>query len=374
MTKRRPIADSSYVIDGVARDFTPAQLLDAVSEFPRGCTPADPSAAIVDESLDPQVSLIAPDPRNTDAYLACVMNAGGDIPLSAAAACTRVKLAAALIEALWKKGDFRLEDLSVKASWSWNCDRIGSGAAFYESVLNASEYIDDLGLKFSSWTCRRSTSASSVSFRPVLASQSNICAASLFFDSGTQRARMSSSRTCPASFVADERSWVVYIPFDTSEYRLGGSLLAQAIPTIAGASPEISDADYFIDCYEVVRELSQDGILLSAATVSEGGLLKTVSQMCPEGTGMEMDISDIMASAQEKNPVRVLFSEVPGAVIQIRDSDFDYLDAELLLQDVAFYPLGHPVAGGSGVRVKASAKTGIQRILESLMQNAEGED
>lgn len=89
---------------------------------------------------------------------------------------------------------------------------------------------------------------------------------------------------------------------------------------------------------------------------------------------MEMDISDIMASAQEKNPVRVLFSEVPGAVIQIRDSDFDYLDAELLLQDVAFYPLGHPVAGGSGVRVKASAKTGIQRILESLMQNAEGED
>ena len=52
----------------------------------------------------------------------------------------------------------------------------------------------------------------------------------------------------------------------------------------------------------------------------------------------------------------------------------DYLDAELLLQDVAFFPLGHPVPGQPGIRVKASAKSGIQTILESLMQNAEGED
>ena len=65
---------------------------------------------------------------------------------------------------------------------------------------------------------------------------------------------------------------------------------------------------------------------------------------------------------------------MPGVVIQIQDADFDYLDAELLLQDVAFFPLGHPVPGTAEIRVKASAKSGIQTILESLMQNAEGED
>ena len=51
-------------------------------------------------------------------------------------------------------------------------------------------------------------------------------------------------------------------------------------------------------------------------------------------------------------------------------------DAELLLQDVAFYPLGHPVLNGGAVRVKSSAKTGIQNILASLVQRqgGEGED
>ena len=46
----------------------------------------------------------------------------------------------------------------------------------------------------------------------------------------------------------------------------------------------------------------------------------------------------------------------------------------LTIATVAFFPLGHPVPGSPEVRVKASAKTGIQTILESLMRNAEGED
>jgi len=82
----------------------------------------------------------------------------------------------------------------------------------------------------------------------------------------------------------------------------------------------------------------------------------------------------VMRAGQEQDPVRILFSEVPGVVVQINDADFDYLDAELLLQDVAFYPLGHPDPDRTDVRVKASAKSGIQTILESLIRNAEGED
>ena len=72
--------------------------------------------------------------------------------------------------------------------------------------------------------------------------------------------------------------------------------------------------------------------------------------------------------------MRILFAEVPGVVVQITDADFDYLDAELLLQDVAFFPLGHPTPGRTDIRIKSSAKSGIQTILESLIRNAEGED
>jgi hypothetical protein len=95
--------------------------------------------------------------------------------------------------------------------------------------------------------------------------------------------------------------------------------------------------------------------------------------MSSEGVGVHADVSGIMRACSEKDPVRILFGEVPGAVIQIRDADFDYIDAEFLLQDVAFFPLGHP-ASDSGIHIEYSAVSGIQTILESLMQNAEGED
>jgi hypothetical protein len=48
------------------------------------------------------------------------------------------------------------------------------------------------------------------------------------------------------------------------------------------------------------------------------------------------------------------------------------VDAELLLQDVAYYPLGHPARSALGV--KLSSKTDIQGILSSLMNTLEGED
>ena len=47
----------------------------------------------------------------------------------------------------------------------------------------------------------------------------------------------------------------------------------------------------------------------------------------------------------------------------------------MLLQDVAYYPVGHP-APGSGLRVDNSGRSGIQSILDSLLlnQGSEGED
>ena len=100
---------------------------------------------------------------------------------------------------------------------------------------------------------------------------------------------------------------------------------------------------------------------------------KRQEDMEPDTTAPQQSF-DLIIRAYEPNIVRILFSEIPGAVIQIRDIDFDYVDAELLLQDVAFFPLGHPNLKSGAVRVRSAEKTGIQTILESLMQNAEGED
>lgn len=364
-----------YVIDGVQEEYTPAQLLDAVTEpGGRHPNPGPAESRAVDETLDPVLRDVGLEPECTDAYLEAVCQARKAVPAAEAESYTRIRIASALADTLWRSGSFRMGDLRLDATWRWNETPVGARAAFYASVRAAADYVDALGLKFSDYRHVRTSGLSELVLRARItrdADEEDYGFVSEPFRS--DHPVLGARRACPSTLVADPQSWVVYIPFDTADFRLGGSLLAQELGMGGGPAPQITDADYFLDCFEVVRELVEDGVVIAGATVGEGGLLKAVRGMV-DGAGLNVDLSDVMRSYQEQNPLRILFSELPGVVIQIRDTDFDYLDAELLLQDVAFFPLGHPVPGSSDIRVKASAKSGIQTILESLMQNAEGED
>ena len=185
---------------------------------------------------------------------------------------------------------------------------------------------------------------------------------------------ISEQRRCASTLHQNPDSWVIYIPFDTCSYKIGGSLLAQVSRHNGGLGTHIQDPDYFIDCYEVVRELVEDGIVMAGMSVGDGGLATAASRMCTSA-GMEMDISGIMASYHESDPAKVLFGETPGVILQIHSNDYDYLDSQLILQDVAYYPLGHPSESGSGVTFKESGKSNVADILTSLLvQASEGED
>ena len=171
----------------------------------------------------------------------------------------------------------------------------------------------------------------------------------------------------------EETSKIIYIPFDTCSYRIGGSLLAQLHGHNGGVGPHIEDPDYFIDCFEVVRELVEDGIVIAGTTVADGGLATAAVSMCGD-CGMVLDIHGLMASHQESDQVKILFGETPGVLLQIRDNDMDYLDSQLLLQDVAYYPVGQPCRE-KGLHFSPTDRSGVAGILASLMgQASEGED
>ena len=362
---------STYIIDGVQQEPSPARILAAVSS-PFAFAPSEPEGGrIIDETLDPGVSGLTTDAAQLFEYLSLTDSAARKASVIFPSEYTRGRIEKALIDCIWRMGSFRLGDLCLDAGWTWNSGALGNMAAFYASVRAAGDFLDALGLSLRSYSykegelqvefkadLRPGTDAESLVETPFSAEKPRIGAASL-----------------PSVLQPDAKSWIVYIPFDTSSYRLGASLLAKALGNEPATAPSIDDADYFLDCYEVVRELVEDGILLSAATVSDGGLIRALRNMGSAGTGAEIDLSDLRRASGEQDPVRLLFAEVPGALVQIRDIDFDYLDAELLLQDIAFYPLGHPYANG-GIKLRSSAKSGIQNILESLIRNqgGEGED
>lgn len=382
MDEKRSALYSDYTIDGVDQDLTPAQMLDACLADRSRMAFSPSMEPIVDETLDYAIRTLETDRNCMKQYLEKMRSVKEvRFPMAFPEEHTRWQIAHALINAIWKGGHFRLGDISLRPEWKWNGDKLGSMACFYSSVHAAAEYADMLGIKFSGYSysdadaCSMTVSAGLLDGDPVSEEED----VEDFFGElpfKTEHPKMSGRNLHPTKMQPDPQSWLIYVPFDTCDYRFGGSLLAQAMGVSGSTAPTLDDPDYFIDCYEVVRELVEDKIILAGTTVGRGGLISALKRMTAPKVGAGIELADLMKATGEKDIIRLLFAEVPGVIFQIADIDYDYVDAELLLQDVAFYPLGHPVTGSSRINVLASEKSGIQTILESIIrsQNSEGED
>ena len=294
---------------------------------------------------------------------------------------TRQRIAVALIERIWNKGHYRLGDLNIWAEWKWNSRPLGNMAAFYTSAQAASEYIYDLGCRLADFSydgCDEESSFRAGAWLPVDEASENTEGHedNVLFKASPYESRhpwIDDERQCPGELIPDSESQLIYIPFETATFKLGGSLLAEVNGHNGGAGPVIQDPDYFIDCYEVVRELVEDGIVMSGVTVGDGGLAKAAAGIC-KTHGIRLNISGISSSYLEEDTTKILFAEIPGALIQVSEANMDYLDAQLLLQDVAYYPLGRPSRSG-GITLEKSSAAAVAGILASLINQAsEGED
>lgn len=367
------LLNASYILDGAPMPLSPAKMLRECSAEPP-LEPDGDQGTVADEHLDQAPRHFEFGEEDIESYATAIEGIRRCLPLRHSGPYTSGKVAQALIDAIWMNGHFRLGDLTLKADWKWNDREIGLPAAFYDSVEAACDFIDALGVKISQYSLV--SGAPSVAFKATTVAEEDAPEKedSLLRELPyrTLNPRISRRRKAPSAFVPEGSDWIIYIPFDSCDYRLGGSSLAQAVGASPSAPPEIGDADYFIDCYEVVRELVEDGVVKAGATVGEGGLYMAMKAMTACGTGVEACISDISKAYGGELPVRILFSEVPGVLIQIADIDYDYVDAELILQDVLYFPLGHPVPGSPSVKI--TQKTDIPGILESLMDSLEGED
>ena len=348
MGRKAPYLFSKFVIDGIEKPATPARIL--LSTFPGLSLDGVSDQTIIDETLDLAPSVYKFDEKRIAEYLEIVRrHPAGEFPLFFPEAATCLAIATSVIDKLWRSGKHVLSDLSVRAQWTWNDAAIGNMASFYSSIECAAAYIDGLELPLTS--VEVSDGRPGVSFK---------------VDGASPR------RCCPATAIDAPDSWLVYIPFDNCDFRLGGSVLSRAVDARSALAPDISDSAYFIDCYEVVRELVEDKVVKAGVGVGEGGLAAAIDSLASK-TGADVNVSGI-CNAYGEYPVRVLFSEVPGVLIQIDDADFDYVDAELLLQDIAYFPIGHP--GGGSLLISSDSSSGLSSIIDSLLGSraSEGED
>lgn len=382
---------SRYVIDGIVGEASPAELLNECMEYPfEDDFITGHFSDIVDETIEPPLSASAYDSSQAEELMQKTAEAAGterSFRMLYPDHFTRLQIAQALISRIWSKGHFRLGNLRLWAQWDWNTRPIGNMAAFYSSISEASDYIYSLGVGLTDYIFIESDEASSARFYAWLPEE--ISEDDDLHEGIREEAQhtalfkvpyesshpwISEERQCPRSLICDKNTQLIYIPFDTCQFKLGGSLLDEISGRAGGAAPNIKDPDYFIDCYEVVRELVEDGVVIAGMSVGDGGLAAAAKIMAQD-CGIDLEIGGLMASYQEEDRIKVLFGEIPGVLLQVSDYEHDYLDSQLTLQDVAYYPVGRPSDKHKDVKIMQSSKGGVAGILASLLaQASEGED
>ncbi len=127
--------------------------------------------------------------------------------------------------------------------------------------------------------------------------------------------------------------------------RLGGSALAQVY---GGTGHTPADLDYAEDLkmfFSAIQSLLSRQLLLAYHDRSDGGLFATLAEMAFAGkTGVDIELD----AAQEKSQYSVtgipgiLFSEEPGAVVQVRESDLEAVLTEVARHGIGDYviPIG----------------------------------
>ncbi|MCR5003595.1 MAG: hypothetical protein K5984_04425 [Bacteroidales bacterium] len=373
MLDKQSILCSEYVIDGARMDLTPKRMLENCID-PEVQPDEELQGRIVDEVPDISPVPYVWNPAKIDEYAETVakMKNRGRFATEFPEAMTRGEIAGALIDKIWEAGHFKLDNLEISADWKWNPEPVGNMAAFYYSVEALASYTDSLGVRLRKYSYDNTTEDCSLGIRAEV-SETVGEIPEIFDDEDI--AIVGEGRALADKMVPNSSDWIIYIPFDSCDYRIGGSLLAQAVGYKGNRPAEVSDPDYFIDCYEVVRELVEDGVAVAGTTVGKGGLMGALKAMTAERGGMDVNVSDLVKANNDSDIIRILFSEVPGVLLQIKDTDYDYVDAELLLQDVLWYPLGHPDPEKKGISITRS-ESGVAGILQSLLagQASEGED
>ena len=146
---------------------------------------------------------------------------------------------------------------------------------------------------------------------------------------------------------------IYYINLSQDDFKLGGSSFAQILNTIGNDAPTIKDATFFKNAFNTLQELILDNQILAGHDIGSGGLITTLLEMCfsplaPEGgtsSFAEAGMTISLDSFEEKDLVKILFSENIGVVIQAKDNSS--FENKLKTNGVEFFKLGEVTANNS---------------------------
>jgi phosphoribosylformylglycinamidine synthase len=126
---------------------------------------------------------------------------------------------------------------------------------------------------------------------------------------------------------------------DLGRGRLGASCLAQVFGQLGDVPPDLDEPNELLRFFDAIQGLVATGSLSAYHDRSDGGAIVTALEMAfASGCGLELDVSTV-----DTYPLRALFAEEIGAIIEVATNDVAAVRARLAGFQV--HAIGHAVAG-----------------------------
>jgi phosphoribosylformylglycinamidine synthase len=241
-----------------------------------------------------------------------------------------LSIAEALTNIIWAPLADKIRSISLSANWMWPCRNRGEDARLYSAVLAASKFAIDLGINIP--TGKDSLSMTQKYGDEVVISPGTviISAAGEIYDI---------KEIVEPVIVNDPYTSLIYIDMSRDTLKTGGSCLAQILNTLGDEVPTVKDPSYFAEVFDTIQSLILKGKILSGHDISSGGMITTLLEMCFSNIsgGITVDLTAI----SDEDTVKVLFSQNPGIIVQVRDEN-EVLET-LLEHGISYLSIGHPI-------------------------------
>ena len=246
------------------------------------------------------------------------------------AAGSVLSIAEALTNIIWAPLTDKLKSVSLSANWMWPCKNPGEDARLYSAVKAASDFAIALGINIP--TGKDSLSMTQKYNDQVVYSPGTviISAAGEIHDI---------RKIVEPVIVNDPYTSLLYIDMSRDDFKPGGSSFAQILNRLGDEVPTVKDPAYFKEVFDTIQDLILKGKILSGHDISAGGMLTTLLEMCFSNTDGGITVN--LSALNEDDTVKILFSQNPGIIIQVKDEDEV---AEILLENgISYFSIGHPV-------------------------------
>jgi phosphoribosylformylglycinamidine synthase len=241
-----------------------------------------------------------------------------------------LSIAEALTNIIWAPLTDKLKSISLSANWMWPCKNQGEDARLYSAVKAASKFAIELGINIP-------TGKDSLSMTQKYGDQVVISPGTVIISAAGEVSNV--RKIVEPVIVNDPYTSLLYIDMSRDKFKTGGSSFAQILNRLGNDAPTVNDPLYFAEVFNTVQDLIKKGKILSGHDISAGGIITTLLEMCFSNTngGITADLTAL----DEKDTVKILLSQNPGIVIQVKD---EHEIAEILLEHgISYLSIGHPV-------------------------------